>query len=144
MADTSALYTSFKTGLMKATFSLNGTDVVKIALVTGYTFSAAHTKWSDVSSTEVTGDGYSTPGATITTSVATSSTTAQFKITGNSQTWSSSTITASGAIIYKYVSGDATNSPLIAWIDFQGSKSSSTGDFTIDWTSASGVIVSLS
>ena len=143
MADTSSLYTSFKTGLMGGSFNIDGTDTIKIALVTGYTFSAAHTKWSDVSTYEITGTGYSSPGATITTTVGSSSTTAQFKITGNSQTWTSSTITASGAVIYKYLSGDATNSPLIAWIDFQESKSSTNGDFAIDWTSVSGVMVAL-
>jgi hypothetical protein len=64
-------------------------------------------------------------------------------------TWSSSTITASGAIIYVsgYNSGETTastarNDPtaigksfLVAFVDFGGNQSSSNGTFRISWNS---------
>lgn len=41
------------------------TDTIKGALVTGYTFSGTDAHWSDVSSHEVTGTGYTAGGATL-------------------------------------------------------------------------------
>ena len=138
----SGLFNNFKTGLMKSTFNLHtGGHTIKIALMgSGYTYSATHVFWGDtgVSSNEASGTGYTTGGATITSSVAGTST-AQFKTAGDI-TWSSSTITAYGALIYD---STASSSPLIAWIDFGGAQSSSNGNLTISWTSDSNVIVSL-
>ena len=46
--------------------------------------------------------------------------------------WANSTIVASGAIVYLDTGVDNT-STLISYIDFGASKSSSEGDFTIQW-----------
>lgn len=52
---------------------------------------------------------------------------------GTDVTWSSSTITARYAIIYDAETGVAGTSPLLAYVDFGENKSSSNGDFTIQW-----------
>jgi hypothetical protein len=146
----SGLYNSFKTGLMIGKFNLTS-DTIKVALMSS-TYPAAFSassqiKWSDVSSYEISSSsptvGYITGGATITCSVAGTST-AQFDTTGTDGsgncTWSSATITAYGAVIYD---SSATNSPLIAWIDFGGIQSSTNGNFIVSWTSQSNVVVSM-
>ena len=138
----SGLFDVFKTGLMKGTFNVHtGGHAIKIALMgVGYSFNATtQSAWTDISANEVTGVNYSAGGTTITSSVALSSNTAQFKTAGDI-TWASSTITAYGAIIYDSTATGA----LIAWIDFGGAQSSSNGNFTISWTSQSNVIVALS
>jgi hypothetical protein len=128
---------------MKGIFNLHtGGHVIKIALMgQGYTYAATHVNWTDsgVSSNEIaSGNGYTTGGATITTSVS-GTTSAAFNTSGDI-VWSNSTISAYGAIIYD---STATNSPLIAWIDFGGVQSSSNGNFTISWTSQGNIIVSI-
>ncbi len=53
-------------------------------------------------------------------------------------TWSTSTITARGAIVYKST-GTAANDLLICYFDFGADKSSSAGNFTITWN-AEGIV----
>ena len=53
-------------------------------------------------------------------------------------TWSTSTITARGAVLYKST-GTASTSALICYIDFGSDKSSAGGNFTIQWN-ASGIL----
>lgn len=49
--------------------------------------------------------------------------------------WTTTTITASGAVIYQSGATPAT-SYLIAWVDFGSNYTSSNGSFTISWNSA--------
>jgi hypothetical protein len=135
----SLIYNTFKSGLMKGVYNLHtGGNTVKLALVNAYTPVATHAVWTDVSGDEVTGTGYTSGGATVTTTVSGTST-ANFNTSGDI-TWSSSTITATGGIIYD---STASGSPLIAYVDFSGTQSSSNGNFTVSWTAASDVIISL-
>ena len=136
----SLIYNGFKSGLMEAAFNLNASNTIKVALVNSLTPNASsQAVWSDVSSTEVSGTGYTAGGQTITTAVSVTGTTAYFTLSAD-VTWSSSTITATGAVIY-----DSTASnKLIAYVDFGGSQSSSNGNFTVSWSSQSYQIISLS
>lgn len=114
------------------------TDTIKVALVTSAYVpdAAAHNFFSDITN-EVSGTGYTAGGATLTTPVISESAgTAAFDAAD--VTWPASTITARGAVIYKDT-GVTTTSPLIAYIDFVTDKSSSNGDFTIQWN-ASGIL----
>ena len=52
--------------------------------------------------------------------------------------WTTSTLTARYAIIYKST-GTSSTSPLIGYIDFSSDKSSVTGTFTIQWN-AEGIL----
>ena len=144
----SSIYPSFKTGLMKSLFSLDGVDTIKVVLVTGYTYNAAHTKWSDVQSYEITGTGYTkgsasvVGGVAITTSVVQNGNSppgANFNTSG-AASWTDATLTTSGAILVDSSAGGGANSLLIAWIDFVTPQSSSQGTFSVNWATSSNVI----
>jgi len=87
------------------------TDIIKCALVTsGYTPSAAHTQWSDVSANEVAnGDGYATGGATVTVTVT------DTKIDCTDPAWTALTKTFRYAVFRKSGSGGGLTDPLIGW-----------------------------
>lgn len=137
MAD--VVYNGFKKHIMDGTIDLD-TDTIKVALVTSsYTPDVDnHVYWSDVTN-EVTGTGYTAGGATLANpSVTQDNTNDKGVFDADDVTWSSSTITARGAVLYKDT-GSASTSPLICYFDFGSDKSSSNGDFTIQW-SADGII----
>lgn len=132
MAITQALCTSFKKELMEGThnFSASGGDTFKIALYTSSaTLSAATTAYS--SSNEVSGTGYTAGGASLTNvSPASSGTTAYVDF--NDAAWTSSTITARGALIYN----STDSNKAVAVLDFGADKSSSAGTFTVQFPTA--------
>ena len=132
MAITQAMCTSFKKELLEGVhnFLLSGGDTFKVALFTSSaSLGAATTAYS--TSNEVSGAGYSAGGNTLTRiDPATSGTTA-FTDFANT-TWSSATITARGAVIYNSTDSDKA----VAVLDFGSDKSSSTGDFTIQFPTA--------
>jgi hypothetical protein len=103
-------------------------DVLKIALFTSAaTLTAATTGY--VSTNEVAaGGGYSTGGNTLTAAAPTSTGTTAFADFTDS-TWGASTITARGAQIYN----SSQSSKSIAVLDFGADKSSSGGNFTIQF-----------
>jgi len=119
----------------------SGGSTVKVALVNA-SYPAAfnqdtHVAYSDVSSYEVAATGgYSTGGATVTLSDPTyDAASNETRFDCADAAWTSSTITASGAIVYKY---DATAglAYLIAYVDFGESKSSESSTFTITMAAA--------
>jgi hypothetical protein len=140
MALTQAMCTSFKTELLTGTHDFtNGTgNTFKIALfratasIVG-TYGAATTNYSDVTgnSDEASGTGYSAGGNTLTNVTPTSSGTTAFTDFVDT-TWSTATITASGALIYNSSASDAA----VAVLDFGGDKTSTAGDFTIVFPTA--------
>lgn len=129
MAITQALCTSFKSELLGGTHDLD-TDVIKIAM---FTSSAALDATTTAYSTtnEVTGTNYTAGGNTLSgAAIATSGTTAYLDFSDT--TWSSATVTARGALIYN--SSKANRA--IAVLDFGGDKTSTNGDFTIQFPTA--------
>jgi hypothetical protein len=135
MAISQAMCTSFKSELMTATHDFTTTtgSVFKIALfrdtasIVG-TYGAATTNYSEMTgdSDEATGTGYTTGGNTLTNVTPTSSGTTAFTDFADT-TWSTATITASGALIYNSSASDAS----VAVLDFGADKTSTAGDFTI-------------
>ena len=129
MAITQAVCTSFKVALLdgEVDFSSDTTDVFKIALYTSSATLGASTTAYTVTN-EVSGTGYSAGGETLVISAnpASSGTTAFLDFAD--VTWSASTITARGALIYK---ADGGTNPAVAVLNFGGDKSSTSGDFTI-------------
>lgn len=109
-----------------------GADTFKILLVTSsYTPDKdTHDKLDDVTN-EVTGTGYTAGGATsactVTKDVANDKVTISFAAVN----WSSSTITAAGAVIYKSRGGASSADELVAYIDFGGDVSSAGGTFSL-------------
>lgn len=91
----------------------------------------SHDFIDDVSSNEVSGTGYTAGGATATITVNSVDTTNnRVDITIGQVQWTSSTITAYGAVVYKDT-GTASTSPVIMFIDFGGAVTSTAGTFTL-------------
>jgi hypothetical protein len=133
MAITQALCTSFKEALLdgEMDFSSDTSQTFKIALFTSSaTLGAATTAYSVTN--EVSGTGYTAGGNTLTISAnpTTSGTTAFLDFADT--TWASATITARGALIYK----DGGGNPAVAVLDFGADKTSTAGDFTIQFPTA--------
>jgi hypothetical protein len=129
-------------GLYGITFlnSLNNTlaldldnDTLKIMLVTSaYTPDfGVHDFKADVNG-EVVGTGYTAGGETL-TSVTLTQSTGTITFDAADVTWTSSTITARGAVIYD---NSLVSDPLICYIDFGSDQSSSSGDFLISFNAA--------
>ena len=133
------IYNAFKKNIMNGGIDLD-TNTIKVMLVTSsYTPNQdTHEDRADVTN-EVTGDGYTSEGAEITNKAVTQDNTDNEGVfDGDDVTWSASTITARGAVIYKST-GTASNDLLVCYIDFGSDKSSSSGNFTIQWN-AEGIL----
>ena len=136
MAITQAMVTSFKVEILNGIHAFGTTvtrgattpDTFNIAL---YTSSATLDSTTTVYSTTnevATGGGYTAGGNTLTTVAPTSSGTTAF-LDFNDTTWSSSTITANGALIYN----STQSNKAVAVLAFGSDKSSSGGNFTIQF-----------
>ena len=133
MAD--VIFNSFKKKIMDGSIDLD-TDTIKVALVTSsYTPDQdAHDFFDDVTN-EVSGTGYSAGGASLANKAVTADNTDNEGVfDADDVTWSSSSITARAAVLYKST-GTASTSALIAYVDFGADKTSSSGNFTIQWNS---------
>lgn len=142
----SVIYNSFKGRLMGDTAQIGtainlATDTIKVALVTSsYTPDIdADVFWDDVSANEVSASGsYTAGGATLSVSNSTDDTDDEGVFDATDVSWTSATITARYAVIYKSTGTPAT-SPLIALIDFGSDQASTAGTFTITFA-AEGII----
>jgi hypothetical protein len=133
VAISQAMCTSFKQALLdgEMDFSSDTSQVFKIALYTSSaTLGAATTAYS--TSNEVTGSGYTAGGNTLTVVAPTTSGTTAF-LDFNDTTWTTATITARGALIYH---ADGSGNPAVAVLDFGSDKTSTAGDFTIQFPTA--------
>lgn len=93
---------------------------------------------STYTSGEVSGTGYTAGGSQgSNTAVTIDTTNNQVVLDMNDVNWTSSTISAYRAIVYS-TSGNSTTDPLISYVDFDGTYSTSAGTFTVQWA-ASGV-----
>ena len=133
MAITQALCTSFKQALLdgEMDFSSDTSQTFNIALFTSSaTLDATTTAYSVTN--EVSGTGYIAGGNTLTISAnpETSGTTAFLDFADT--TWATATITARGALIYQ----SGGSNPAVAVLDFGADKTSTAGDFTIQFPTA--------
>jgi len=107
------------------------TGTIKIALVESYTFDVTHEFFSDVSSTQITGTGYTAGGVTLTSFTDSyDSGTNTYTFTCDNAVWTTATFTTSGAILYSST-GVAGTSPLIGYIDFGADQSPASSDFSL-------------
>ena len=111
------------------------TDTFYMMLVTSsYTADKdGHEDRADVTN-EVTGTGYTAAGKAVTVTVTDDNANNRVDIDFADVSWASSTITAAGAVVYKST-GTAANDTLVAFLDFGGDVSSTSGTFTVDTTS---------
>lgn len=108
------------------------TDPLWVLLVSGYTPNAkTHAKRSDVTG-EVTGTGYTAGGQALASVAATVDTTNdKTLLTATNPAWSSSTISATGAVVYKHRGGASSADNLVSYVDFGGTVTSTAAAFTI-------------
>ena len=136
MAITQAMCTSFKKELLEGKHDFtNGADAYKLALFTSSaTLSAATTDYSTAN--EVSGTGYTAGGGTLVNVTPTSSGTTAFT-DFNDLTFTSSTITANGAMIYNtQTAGGSGTTDAVVILAFGSDKTSTNGDFTIQFPTA--------
>jgi hypothetical protein len=112
----------------------SSTDTYKAKLLSAGTFDATNTTLAATGGTEVAnGNGYTTGGATLANVTVTTVTTNDAKFDADDVTWaiSGGTVTAVAAVLYNDT--DA-NDPPVAFIDFGGSRSVSSGNnFVLSW-----------
>lgn len=131
MAITQALCTSFKKELFQGThaFASSGGDAFKIALFTSSaTLDATTTAYATTN--EVVGTGYTGGGNALTVTAGTpasASTTGYVDFSDSS--WTTSTFTARGALIYN----TTDTNKAVGVLDFGSDKSVSAGTFTIQF-----------
>lgn len=130
----SLIYDSFNTDLGSGAI-VPGSDTYYVMLVTSsYTPSkGTHAKRSDVTN-EVSGTGYSSGGSASTATVANNTSTHTFTVTFADVSWTSSTITARAAVIYKHRGGASSADNLVAYVDFGSDVSTTAGTFTAHFT----------
>lgn len=132
MAITQAMCTSFKQELLTGTHNFTNStgDTFKIALFTSAaTLGASTTAYSTTN--ETSGTGYTAGGNTLTNVTPTTSGTTAFTDFADT-TWSTASITARGALIYN--STDSNKAVVV--LDFGADKTSTAGDFTIQFPTA--------
>ena len=132
MSITSALCTSFKQEILVGTHNFTATsgNSFKLALYTSSaTLNASTTAYT--TSNEVSGTGYTATGEALTSVTPTTSGTTAFCDFAD-LTFSSSTITANGALIYN----DTQSDKAVCTLAFGGDKTSTAGDFTIQFPTA--------
>lgn len=135
MAITQAICNSWKVEILKAehdfTASTGDTFTMALYLDATATLSASTTAYTTTGEVAA-GGNYSTGGADLTSVTPTlDSSTAVCDF--DDETWTSSTITADGALIYNNT--HASDAAVVV-LDFGSSKSSSNGDFTVQFPAA--------
>jgi len=137
MAITTALCNSFKQEILNGEHTINGSNTLKVALIkatpTG-TYNADTTNYSDVTgnSDEASGTGYTSTGKSLTSvTVSVDNTNDIAYVDFANVNWTSSSISADGCIIYNTATTPANKA--VAVIDFGGTKTSTNGDFVIEF-----------
>ena len=143
MTISQAMVTSFKVEILNGvhafgtsvTRATTNADTYKIALYSSSaTLSAATTAYTTTLSDEVStsGTNYTQGGLTLTISQVPTSTGTTAWLDFADITWTSATISAAGALIYNQTQGNKA----VAVLDFGGTKSSTAGNFTIQFPTA--------
>ena len=129
--------TSFKQELLTGQHNFTtGQHLFKLAMYTNSaSFNAATTAYT--TSNEVTGSGYTAGGGNLTNvTPTTSGTTALTDF--NDLTFTTATVTARGALIYNtQTNGGSNTTDTVVVLDFGSDKTSTAGDFTIQFPTAS-------
>lgn len=138
---TSKAYENLAVGLFTKKVDWNG-DTIKVALLSSsYTPNqGTHANFSDVSTYEVTGTGYTAGGATLANKTRTLDTTNKVVVLdADDVTWAASTITARYAVVYDASGGSAATNALIGYVDLVSDQASNNGNFVIQWD-ATGIV----
>ena len=126
--------TSFKSELLSGTHNFaSGGNSFKIALYTDITgLSASTTAFTTTNEVSTTGTSYSSGGQALDSqAVSTGGTTAFVDFAD--ETFSSVTLSATGAMIYN----DTNSDKICVGLDFGGTKTATNGDFVVQFPAAS-------
>lgn len=127
-----AIYNSFKRDIANGSIDLD-TDAIKLMLVTStYVPNIdTHAKRSDITN-EVVGAGYTAGGATLANKTVVANLTSDKGVfDADDVVFSTATITARGAVLYKSRGGASTADELISYLDFGSDITSTAGNFNI-------------
>jgi hypothetical protein len=128
---TQTIVDSYKRGLLEGVFNFSSTttQVFKVAL---YTSAATLNENTTAYSTadESSGTGYTAGGQVLTISTYPTLSNSVAFISFDTVTWPVTSITARGALIYK---ADGLTNPAIAVLDFGEDKTTSSGNFVINF-----------
>lgn len=140
------IYRTFKEDVMAGLHDLDaGGDTIRVALVSGYSLNTVtHNVWADVSASEVTGTGYTSPGEilagqTVTeTGTGTGTTGERGKWDATDETWTGLNIGGtSGAPSHAIVYNDTPTSPADPLIGaWEVTTTSNGGNYTLSWAGA--------
>ena len=125
---------SFKTDLLKGTFNFDssGGSTFKLALYTDLSgFSTSTTAYTTTNEVSSSGTGYTAAGNTLTNNGVSVSSNIAF-VDFADLTFSSVTLTADSALIYK----SSSNNEAVLVLDFGGDKTATNGDFVIQFPTA--------
>ena len=124
---------SFKQELFLAihNFSTSAGNTYKLALYTTVTGFSATGTTNYITTNEASGTGYSAGGTTLVNSTVTVAQNISF-VSFNNATFSTATLTASCCLIYN----STQSNKAVVVLDFGGSKTSTNGDFTIQFPTA--------
>jgi hypothetical protein len=130
----STIYDSFVDDLVNGQI-VPSADTYFVMLVNGYSPSkTGDTRRSNVTS-ESSGSGYTTGGAASAVTIAKNTGTNQETLTFAQVVWTITTsLTATGCVIYKSRGGAASNDNLVAYVDFGGTFTSSNSTFTAQFS----------
>ena len=132
MAITQTETTSFKVSLLNGEmdFSSDTTHVFKIALYTNVANLDATTTVYSATNEVASGAGYTSGGKTLTIAQNPTSTSTIAWMDFDDPIWSAATITARGALIYKF---DGVTNPSVCVLDFGADKATIGGDFEVNF-----------
>ena len=128
---TQTIVDSYKRGLLEGVFNFSSTttQVFKVALYTSAaTLNENTTAYSTTN--ESSGTGYTAGGQVLTISTYPTLSNSVAFISFATVTWPVTSITARGALIYK---ADGVTNPAIAVLDFGENKTTSSGNFVINF-----------
>ena len=141
MAITQAMVTSFKVEILDGIHNFGSgvvrastaADVFKIALYTSSaSLDAATTAYTTSNEVSSSGTNYVAGGKTLTISQAPTFTSTTAWLDFDDITWDSATLTSNGALIYNATQGNKA----VAVLAFGGDKTSTAGNFTIQFPAA--------
>jgi hypothetical protein len=137
MAITSATATSFKVDILKGLHAF-GTSVTRAGTAADTFYAALYTSSATMDATttaytvtnESSGTGYTAGGMAIAIVQAPTSTSTTAWMDFTDTTWSTSTVTARGMMVYNFT---ASGKNTVMVLDFGADKTSTAGNFTIVW-----------
>lgn len=141
MAISQAMVTSFKVQILDGvhnfgtapTRASGAADTFKIALYTSSaSLSAATTAYTTTDEVSSSGTNYTAGGQTLVISQVPTSTGTTAWLDFDDVTWASATLTANGALIYN----ETQSNKAVAVLAFGGDKTSTAGNFTIQFPAA--------